>query len=231
MCVCMDAENKNIIEYRKVEIHRNDIIVLKNVNLTIGKGELVFLTGKVGSGKSSFLKSLYSEVPIAAGEATVMDYDLVRIKHKNIPFLRRNIGIVFQDFRLLADRNVYDNLYFVLNATGWKNKQEIDNRINQVLFEMGLKNKGYKFPHQLSGGEQQRVVMARALLNTPQLILADEPTGNLDPDTAQRIMQRFYEISQSGTTVIIATHNLALTEQFPGRILTCANRHIEEILD
>lgn len=219
---------KHLVDYSKVELHRNDVVVLKNVSLTIDPGELVYLTGKVGSGKSSFLKSLYAEIPIAAGKASVLDYDMVSIRRKDIPFLRRDVGIVFQDFRLLHDRSVYDNLMFVLNATGWKNKAEKADRIEHVLREMGMLNKSYKMPHELSGGEQQRIVMARAMLNTPRLILADEPTGNLDPETASLIMKRFREIADSGTTVIVATHNLSLVEQFPSRTLHCHNRHIEE---
>lgn len=218
----------NIINYSGVELHRNDVVVLKNVNLKVSVGELVYLTGKVGSGKSSLLKSFYSEIPIAAGNAEVLGYDLVSIKRKCIPDLRREIGIVFQDFRLLPDRSVYDNLMFVLNATGWKDKIQRNSRIEQVLREVGMLNKSYKMPHELSGGEQQRIVMARAMLNNPKLILADEPTGNLDPETGALIMQRFKEIAEAGTAVIVATHNLSLAEQFPSRIIKCENRHIIE---
>lgn len=218
----------NIINYSGVELHRNDVVVLKNVNLKVSAGEFVYLTGKVGSGKSSLLKSFYSEIPIAAGNAEVLGYDLVSIKRKCIPDLRREIGIVFQDFRLLPDRSVYDNLMFVLNATGWKDKIQRNSRIEQVLREVGMLNKSYKMPHELSGGEQQRIVMARAMLNNPKLILADEPTGNLDPETGALIMQRFKEIAEAGTAVIVATHNLSLAEQFLSRIIKCENRHIIE---
>ncbi len=219
---------ESIIKYSGVELHRNDVVVLKNVNLNVSAGEMVYLTGKVGSGKSSLLKSFYSEIPIAAGKAEVLGYDLVSIKRKNVPDLRREIGIVFQDFRLLSDRSVYDNLLFVLNATGWKDKAQRDERIEQVLREVGMLNKSYKMPHELSGGEQQRIVMARAMLNSPRIILADEPTGNLDPETGSLIMQRFKEIAESGTAVIVATHNLSLVEQFPSRIIKCEKRHISE---
>lgn len=216
-----------LIDYSKVELHRNEIVVLKNVNFQVQPGELVYLTGKVGSGKSSLLKSFYGEIPIAAGSATVLGRDMVRLKRREIPALRREIGIVFQDFRLLTDRNIYDNLLFVLNATGWKDKHEKKDRIEQALREVGMLNKSYKMPYALSGGEQQRVVMARAMLNNPPLLLADEPTGNLDPETGTLIMQRFHEIAASGTAVIIATHNLAMIEQFPSRIIRCRNRHLE----
>lgn len=219
---------ESIIKYSGVELHRNDVVVLKNVNLNVSAGEMVYLTGKVGSGKSSLLKSFYSEIPIAAGSAEVLGYDLVSIKRKNVPDLRREIGIVFQDFRLLSDRSVYDNLLFVLNATGWKDKAERNERIEQVLREVGMLNKSYKMPHELSGGEQQRIVMARAMLNSPRIILADEPTGNLDPETGSLIMQRFKEIAEAGTAVIVATHNFSLVEQFPSRIIKCENRHISE---
>ncbi len=219
---------EQLINYSGVELHRNHIVVLKNINLTVNTGELVYLTGKVGSGKSSFLKSLYAEIPIAAGKADVLGRDMVTIKRKEIPFLRREIGIVFQDFRLLSDRNVYDNLMFVLDATGWKDKAEKCERLEQVLRDVGMLNKSYKMPQELSGGEQQRIVMARAMLNHPRLILADEPTGNLDPETGSKIMKRFHEIAESGTAVIVATHNISLVKQYPARELKCFDKHIEE---
>jgi cell division transport system ATP-binding protein len=186
------------------------------------------LTGKVGSGKSSFLKSLYAEIPIVSGSAEVLGRDLTTIKRRDIPFLRRDIGIVFQDFRLLTDRNVYDNLMFVLDATGWTDKEQKVERVEKVLSDVGMLNKGYKMPMELSGGEQQRIVMARAMLNSPKLILADEPTGNLDPETGSRIMMRFHEIAESGTSVIIATHNHSLLKQYPSRTLNCIDKHIVE---
>lgn len=219
---------EQLINYSGVELHRNHIVVLKNINLTVNTGELVYLTGKVGSGKSSFLKSLYAEIPIAAGKADVLGRDMVTIKRREIPFLRREIGIVFQDFRLLSDRNVYDNLMFVLDATGWKDKAEKCERLEQVLRDVGMLNKSYKMPQELSGGEQQRIVMARAMLNHPRLILADEPTGNLDPETGSKIMKRFHEIAESGTAVIVATHNISLVKQYPARELKCFDKHIEE---
>lgn len=218
----------SLIDYSGVELHRNHVVVLKNINLSVSPGELVYLTGKVGSGKSSFLKSLYAEIPIAAGKAEVLGRDMASIRRKDIPYLRREIGIVFQDFRLLHDRSVYDNLMFVLDATGWKEKSKKEERLETVLKEVGMLNKSYKMPQELSGGEQQRIVMARAMLNNPKLILADEPTGNLDPETGARIMMRFHEIAESGTTVIVATHNQSLLKQYPSRIIRCFDKHMED---
>ena len=218
----------HLIKYTDVDILRQDIRVLKRINLTVDPGEFIYITGKVGSGKSSLLKTMYAEVPVAAGTAEVMGYDLGNIKSAEIPFLRRQVGIVFQDFRLLNDRNIYENLKFVLDATGWKDKNNMKERIETTLRQMGMLNKGYKMPYELSGGEQQRVVIARAMLNDPQLLIADEPTGNLDPVTAAQIMKRLQEIQQQGTTVIVATHNLGLINQFPGRVLKCADRSISE---
>lgn len=213
-----------VIEYNDVELHRQDLIALKHVNLTVSEGEFVYLIGKVGSGKSSLLKSIYADIPIASGEARVLDFDLTAIRNKEIPYLRRQIGIVFQDFQLLTDRSAYANLRFVLEATGWRDKEEIEKRIEEVLKEVGMTNKSYKNPHELSGGEQQRIVIARALLNHPRIVLADEPTGNLDPATGEAIVSRLHAISQQGTAVIMATHNMALVEQFPGRVINCENR-------
>lgn len=218
----------HLIKYTDVDILRQDIRVLKRVNLAVDPGEFIYITGKVGSGKSSLLKTMYAEVPVPAGTAEVMGYDLGNIKSADIPFLRRQVGIVFQDFRLLNDRNIYENLKFVLDATGWKDKNSMKERIETTLRQMGMLNKGYKMPYELSGGEQQRVVIARAMLNDPQLLIADEPTGNLDPVTAAQIMKRLQEIQQQGTTVIVATHNLGLIDQFPGRVLKCADRSISE---
>ena len=214
----------SIINYRDVELHRKELIVLKHINLTVDEGEFVYLIGKVGSGKSSLMKSMYAEIPVALGNAHVLDYDLNNIKRSQIPYLRREIGIVFQDFQLLTDRNVESNLRFVLQATGWKDKTEIDRRISEVLKNVGMLNKSYKMPHELSGGEQQRVVIARAMLNKPRLILADEPTGNLDPATGEQIVGQLHAIAAAGTTVVMATHNLALVEQFPGRVIRCENK-------
>ena len=218
----------SIVKYKDVEILRKELIVLKKVSFELHEGEFVYLLGKVGSGKSSLLKSMYAEIPITEGEASALDYNLIDIKRKQIPFLRREIGIVFQDFQLLTDRSVYDNLRFVLEATGWKNETEIDDRIEKVLKEMGMANKSYKMPHELSGGEQQRIVIARALLNSPKLILADEPTGNLDPDTGEQIVKQLHRIAQEGTAVIMATHNLNFVEKYPGRIIKCEDKHIIE---
>lgn len=215
-----------IVDYKNVEIHRKELIVLKNVTFELHSGEFVYLIGRVGSGKSSLMKSMYSEIPITDGEASVLDYDLTTIKKKDIPYLRRKIGIVFQDFQLLTDRSVYDNLKFVLDATGWKNKNEIEERIESALQQVGMSNKSYKMPHELSGGEQQRIVIARALLNNPALILADEPTGNLDPDTGHQIVSLLHEITENGTTVIMATHNLALVDEYPGKVLRCEDKHL-----
>ena len=215
-----------IADYKNVEIHRKEHIVLKNVSFELHSGDFVYLIGRVGSGKSSLMKSMYCEIPIADGQASVLDYDLSSIKKKDIPFLRRKIGIVFQDFQLLTDRSVYDNLRFVLEATGWKNNEEIDQRIESTLQQVGMANKSYKMPHELSGGEQQRIVIARALLNKPKLVLADEPTGNLDPDTGNQIVSLLHEIAESGTAVIMATHNLHLINQFPGKVLHCDNKQI-----
>ncbi len=215
-----------IVDYKKVEILRKEHVVLKDVNLEIESGEFTYIIGRVGSGKSSLLKSMYAEIPIEMGEAHVLDYDLMNIRHKMIPMLRREIGIVFQDFQLLTDRSVYDNLLFVLKATGWKNKTDMDDRIEEVLKEVGMLTKSYKMPHELSGGEQQRIVIARALLNKPKLILADEPTGNLDPATGEQIVRYLHDIAKEGTAVVMATHNLSFVEQFPGRVLRCDDKHL-----
>ena len=219
---------EKIIDYKGVELHRKELIVLKNDDFTLEEGEFVYLIGKVGSGKSSLLKSMYAEIPVAAGHAEVLGYDLRTLRRRDIPMLRRKIGIVFQDFQLLTDRSVYDNLRFVLDATGWNDRHEIDARIEEVLTEVGMLTKSYKMPHELSGGEQQRIVIARALLNRPRLILADEPTGNLDPATSEQIVNRLREISRKGTAVVMATHNLGLVEEMPGRVLKCERKGISE---
>ena len=204
-----------IINYNGVELCHDELIVLQNVDFIVSEGEFIYLCGKTGSGKSSLLKSFYAEIPIKKGEAKIFNYDLAKISRRQIPFLRRKIGIIFQDFQLLNDRSVRQNLEFVLKATGWKNPQKIDEQIDLVLNTVGLPQKGYKRPHQLSGGEQQRIVIARSLLNSPQLIVADEPTGNLDPEIASEIVGLLHEISKSGTSVIMATHNLSLVEKYP----------------
>ncbi|MBP3536395.1 MAG: ATP-binding cassette domain-containing protein [Muribaculaceae bacterium] len=222
-------ENKTIINYHDVEIHRNDHLVLRDVDWTVSPGEFIYLIGKVGSGKTSLLKTVYAEVPVTAGEAEVFDYDLRDIRRRDIPMLRRRIGIVFQDFQLLTDRSAWDNLDFVLRATGWNSREEREERIDKVLRLTGMQAKAMKMPHELSGGEQQRIVISRALLNEPDLILADEPTGNLDPDTGKRIMTHLYEISQTtGTAIVVATHNHSYTRTFPGRVLICERKILHE---
>ena len=218
-----------LIDYRNVEITRQDLTILKNTNLRINKGEFIYLIGRVGSGKSSLMKSMYADIPISKGEAEIFNYNLKKIKRKHIPHLRRKIGIVFQDFQLLTDRTVYANLEFVLKATGWNRKDDIEERIETVLKRVDMHTKGYKMPHQLSGGEQQRIVIARALLNNPAIILADEPTGNLDPETGVNIVNILRDICNSGTTVIMATHNHALTKEYPGRVLCIEGNDLIEL--
>lgn len=210
-----------LISYKDVVIKQQELTVLHDVNLEVHRGEFLYVMGKVGSGKSSFLKTVYAELPVVDGTAVVMGYDLRKLKQKQISALRKKLGIVFQDFRLLTDRSVYDNLYFVLRATGWKEKVQINRRIEDVLKLVGMENKGYKFPNELSGGEQQRIVIARAVLNSPALILADEPTGNLDPETGRHIVELLHAISRQGTAVIMTTHNPAWIQEYPGIMLRC----------
>lgn len=217
---------KNVVEYKDVEILRKELVVLKHVDLCLEEGEFAYLIGRVGSGKSSLLKSMYAEIPVYTGKARVMDYDLTDIRRKDVPMLRRRIGIVFQDFQLLTDRNVFQNLNFVLDATGWRDTSEKEARIEDVLSRVGMANKSYKMPHELSGGEQQRIVIARALLNRPKLILADEPTGNLDPQTGDSIVRYLRDIAGKGTAVIMATHNLQLVEQYPARVIRCEGKQL-----
>ncbi len=217
-----------LLEYKGVDVYQEDMPVLCNVDFAVERGEFVYLLGKVGSGKSTFIKSLYAEVPIKRGEARIFDYDLARLKRKDVPHLRRKIGIVFQDFQLLGDRSVEENFEFVLRATGWKDKRKIAEQIDLVLSIVGMAKKGYKRPHQLSGGEQQRVVIARALLNSPEIIVADEPSGNLDPETANEIFSLLYEISRGGTCVITATHNHSFLDVYPGRIFVCEDECLKE---
>jgi len=210
-----------IIRFENATIFIKDHLVLSDVNFQVNKGEFVYLIGKVGSGKTSLIKSINAEHPLQEGEGYVAEFPLHSIKTSQIPYLRRKLGIVFQDFQLLTDRTVTDNLEFVLKATGWKNRVDIEKRITEVLERVGLAVKGYKMPHQLSGGEQQRVVIARALLNDPEIILADEPTGNLDPETSEDIMNILTDISKSGRAVIMATHNYNLLDKFKARTLKC----------
>lgn len=217
---------EQIVNYSNVQLNREENIILRNVNLTVNRGDFLYVIGKVGSGKSTLMKSMYAELPVEYGNARVFDYELASIKRRHVPFLRRKIGIVFQDFQLLIDRTVEKNLEFVLRATDWKNKREIKDRINEVLVLVGMQNKAYKMPHELSGGEQQRVVIARALLNSPALILADEPTGNLDPETGSQIVSLLQDISGRGTAVIMSTHNYSIVQAFPGKIMRCEDMNL-----
>jgi len=220
-----------IIEFTGCDIWQQDHLVLTDVNFRVNKGEFIYLVGKVGSGKTSLVKTINAQIPLKNGEALVAGFNLSRMKEREIPLLRRKLGIVFQDFQLLTDRNVYDNLEFVLKATGWKEKKNIDIRITEVLEKVGLGLKGYKMLHQLSGGEQQRIVIGRALLNDPDIILADEPTGNLDPDTSEGIIRLLQDISKSGRAVIVATHNYTLLKKFNARTFKCDEGKLVEVLD
>lgn len=219
-------EDKAIISYKDVEIELQAQIILTGINFELRQGEFVYLTGKVGSGKSTFLKTIYGEVDTKQGKADVLGYDMQTVKQKDIPSLRRRLGIVFQDFQLLTDRTVYENLKFVLKATGWKNKAETDCRIQEVLTQVGMENKGYKMPNELSGGEQQRIAIARAILNKPDIILADEPTGNLDAETGRKIVELLREICAQGSAIIMTTHNLNLLNEFPGKVYRCEQHHL-----
>jgi len=220
---------ESIIRLENASIFIQDHLVLSTVNFHVSRGEFVYLIGKVGSGKTSVIKTLNAEHPLVEGEGYVSDFELHNLKSTQIPFLRRKLGIVFQDFQLLTDRTVSENLTFVLKATGWKNKDEIEQRITKVFEKVGLANKGYKMPNQLSGGEQQRVVIARALLNDPEIILADEPTGNLDPETSDDIMNILKDISESGRTVIMATHNYNLLNKYRARTMKCDDGRLTEL--
>lgn len=218
-----------LIEYKNVEIHQADQIVLHDVNFAVSNGEMIYLLGKVGSGKSSLMKTLYGALPIAAGEARVLDYEMTTIRRRKLPYLRRRLGIIFQDYKLLTDRSVEENLLFVLRATGWKDKHLMTAHVHEVLKQVGMETKAYKKPYELSGGEQQRVVIARALLNYPEIILADEPTGNLDAETGQEIMELLYSICQAGITVLISTHNRLWPELYPGKKWLFAEGEIKNV--
>lgn len=217
-----------IIQISEASVYQKNILILSEVNLMIDKGEFVYLIGKTGAGKSSLLKTLYAELPLVEGEVEVAGFNIKEIKSKEVPFLRRKIGIVFQDFQLLNDRSVNDNLLFVMKATGWKDQDAMRHRMNEVLDKVGLISKGFKMPHQLSGGEQQRVCIARALINDPELILADEPTGNLDPETSEGILQLLLDISKAGRAVFMATHNFSLIKKFPSRTVKCESGKLVE---
>ena len=219
-----------IASLKNVNVFQEKNMILKNINLDVQRGEFIYVIGKTGSGKSSFMKTLYADLPLTNGEGSIVDFDLAKLKESDIPYLRRKIGIVFQDFKLLPDRNIQENLEFVLKATGWKEKADMQQKIDEVLEKVGMKAMAHKMPHQLSGGEQQRVAIARALLNDPDLILADEPTGNLDPQTSVEVMEVLRKINQNGKTIIMATHDYALIMKFPSKTLKCEDSTIFEVV-
>ncbi len=222
--------SKTILEFKNASIYQSESLVLSNVNVQVDKGDFVYLIGKTGSGKSSFMKTLYADLPLKEGDGSIVDFNLKTLKEKDIPFLRRKLGVVFQDFKLLTDRTINDNLLFVLKATGWKDKNAMSSRIEAVLDKVGMKTTGFKFPHELSGGEQQRIAIARALLNEPELILADEPTGNLDPQTSVEIMEVLQEINKNGNTILMATHDYALLLKYPSKTLKCDENQVFEVV-
>ncbi len=219
-----------VLSLKNVSIYQSNRVILSNINLEVNHGEFIYIIGKTGTGKSSFIKTLYADLPLTTGEGTIVGYDLVHLKEKDIPFLRRKIGIVFQDFQLLPDRNVMANMLFVLKATGWTDAVEMQNKIDEVLDKVGMKGFANKMPHQLSGGEQQRVAIARALLNDPEFIIADEPTGNLDPQTSVEVLDVLKKINANGKTVIMATHDYALLMKFPSKTLKCEDGSIFEVV-
>ncbi len=220
------SNDEHIIKLKNVSVNHNDIFVLQDINFTIHKGEFYYLIGKTGSGKSTLLKTLYADMPLKNGEGVVAGFDLDNLSYSEVPFLRRRLGIIFQDFQLLTDRNVEGNLLFVLRATGWKDKNLISEKIYKVLSQVGMQWAFKKMPYQLSGGEQQRVVIARSLLNDPLILLADEPTGNLDPDIAEEVLSLFLDINKGGMAVLMATHNYLLVEKYPSKILKCKNGRV-----
>ena len=219
-----------VLELKNASIFQGESLVLSDINLEVKKGDFVYLIGKTGSGKSSFMKTLYGDLKLTKGAGHIVDYDLLKLKEKEIPFLRRKLGIVFQDFKLLTDRTINDNLLFVLKATGWKDKAKMTERVASVLDKVDMKTKGFKFPHELSGGEQQRIAIARALLNDPELILADEPTGNLDPQTSIEVMEVLQEINKNGNTILMATHDYALLLKYPSKTLKCDDNKVFEVV-
>jgi cell division transport system ATP-binding protein len=226
----MNTMAETVLELKNASIFQRENLILSDVSVSIDKGEFVYLIGKTGTGKSSFMKTLYGDLPLQKGEGHIVGYDLPTLKEKDIPFLRRKLGVVFQDFKLLNDRTVSDNLHFVLTATGWKDKAEMKERTEKVLDKVGMKTKAFKYPYQLSGGEQQRVAIARALLNDPELILADEPTGNLDPQTSVEVMKVLQEINKNGNTILMATHDYALLLKYPSKTLKCDESQIFEVV-
>lgn len=222
--------SKPVLSLSEASIFQQENLVLSNISLAIYEGDFMYLIGKTGSGKSSLMKTLYGDLPLQKGDGNIVGFDLNNLKEKDIPYLRRKLGIVFQDFKLLNDRNVHDNLLFVLKATGWKDQAKINAKINEVLEKVGMKTKGFKMPFQLSGGEQQRIAIARALLNDPELILADEPTGNLDPKTSLEVMSVLENISKSGKTILMATHDYALILKYPHKTIKCEGEKVFEVV-
>jgi len=222
--------SNTVLELKNAAIYQRESLILSEVDVEVNKGDFVYLIGKTGTGKSSFMKTLYGDLPLTEGEGTIVDYNLRTLKEKDIPFLRRKLGVVFQDFKLLTDRNIKENLLFVLKATGWKDQKAMEHKIDEVLDKVGMKSKGFKYPYQLSGGEQQRVAIARALLNDPELILADEPTGNLDPQTSVEVMEVLQDISKNGKTILMATHDYALLLKYPSKTLKCDGQRVFEVV-